>query len=251
MIDLDPAEYLPEELFHEILYYLDGTDLAQCTEVSKLWHSLATDGRLWQSACLVRWQGKRYMRRVYRIGINPLGSLIAGKELWKDTPERWKWSYGQVEQEARRTSTTESEIVESYWMFTVLSTLMNKLTKYTNGNFPYYKYPIFELNHTLLQPDDFPEPLTWNLRSDGYFTITRLPPLKISRNSTTWAWTIVNAFCLYVAAEHPGMERRLFGSAIGDCILEDDEEGGVDVVDEAAERGAAVPRRGDGGWVVM
>jgi hypothetical protein len=43
------------------------------------------------------------------------------KELWGgDNPEKWKWAYGAVEVEARRTQTTEPEIVESYWKFTVL-----------------------------------------------------------------------------------------------------------------------------------
>lgn len=40
--------------------------------------------------------------------------------LWKNTPEKWKWAYGEVELESQRTSTTESEIVESYWKFTVI-----------------------------------------------------------------------------------------------------------------------------------
>lgn len=48
------------------------------------------------------------------------------------------------------------------------------------------------------------------------------------------------------------MEKRLFGGSTGegDELREDDEEGGIDDVDEAAERRGA-PRRGDGGWVVF
>jgi hypothetical protein len=57
---------------------------------------------------------------------------------------------------------------------------------------------------------------------------------------------------LYVAVEHPGMEKRLFGASMGGCdeFDSDDEEDGMGVVDEAAERRGAMPRRGDGGWVV-
>jgi hypothetical protein len=148
--------------------------------------------------------------------------------------------YGQVEQESQRTTTTESEIVESYWKFT-----------FTNG-ISSYNYPIFEANHSLIQTDIFPEPLTWNLLSGGYFTVTRIPPLHISRNRSTWAWTISNAFCLYDAVEHPGMERRLFGHVVGESDEPGiEEDGGFDLVDEVAERRGAMPRRGDGGWVVF
>ena len=69
MHDLDPANYLPAELFQQVLGYLDAPDLAHAATVNKLWNTLASDGVLWQLLCLVRWQGKRYMRRVYRIGI--------------------------------------------------------------------------------------------------------------------------------------------------------------------------------------
>jgi hypothetical protein len=48
------------------------------------------------------------------------------------------------------------------------------------------------------------------------------------------------------------MEKRLFGGAIGDCDgLDEEDDGGIDVVDEVAERRGAMPRRGDGGWVVI
>ena len=63
---------------------------------------------------------------------------------------------------------------------------------------------------------------------------------------------ISNAFCLYVAVEHLGMEKRLFGGVIGNCDgLDEKEYGGTDEVDELAERRSAMPRRGDGGWVVI
>lgn len=49
------------------------------------------------------------------------------------------------------------------------------------------------------------------------------------------------------------MEKRLFGEAasLGDCNVGEDEEGGIDAVDEVAERRGAMPKRGDGGWVVI
>lgn len=51
------------------------------------------------------------------------------------------------------------------------------------------------------------------------------------------------------------MEKCLFGSttALGDCVDVDkeDEDGQIDVVDEVAERRGAMPKRGDGGWVVI
>ena len=43
------------------------------------------------------------------------------KRVWRDSSERWKWAYGQVEQEAQRTTTTEAEIVDAYWKFSVPS----------------------------------------------------------------------------------------------------------------------------------
>jgi hypothetical protein len=142
----------------------------------------------------------------------------------------------------------------SFSLLSVFSYNYIRLTyhEYTNG-LSDYNYPIFESNHSLIQPDIFPEPLTWELLPGGYFRVTKIPPLHISRNRSTWAWTISNAFCLYVAVEHPGMEKRLFGALTreNECVL-DDEEGGVfDVVDEVAERRGAMPRRGDGGWVSM
>lgn len=81
--------------------------------------------------------------------------------------------------------------------------------------------------------------------------VSRIPPLHISRNRSTWAWTISNAFCLYVAVEHPGMERRLFGGPVAESEQPDAEieDGRDDVVDEVAERRGAMPKRGDGGWV--
>ena len=50
----------------------------------------------------------------------PSYTLTSAKRLWQSSPEKWKWAYGQVEVEAQRNSTTESEIVEAYWKFTVL-----------------------------------------------------------------------------------------------------------------------------------
>src|ERR1700694_4092316 len=69
MTSLDPASTLPTELYHEILSYLDASDLAKCSRASASWKRLADDGVLWQSLCHTRWQGKQYMRRVYRTGI--------------------------------------------------------------------------------------------------------------------------------------------------------------------------------------
>ena len=43
------------------------------------------------------------------------------------------------------------------------------------------------------------------------------------------------------------MERRLFGGPLADGLECDD--GGIDTVDEVAERRGAMPKRGDGGWV--
>ena len=65
---LDPAEFLPAELFQQVLSCLDSVDLTRATDVSKLWYRATADGVLWQSHCRERWKGKRYMRRVYRIG---------------------------------------------------------------------------------------------------------------------------------------------------------------------------------------
>jgi hypothetical protein len=64
----DPGKELPPELFHEILQYLEASELAKATRVSKLWNQLAMDATLWQSQCSSRWEGKRYMRRLLRIG---------------------------------------------------------------------------------------------------------------------------------------------------------------------------------------
>jgi hypothetical protein len=49
------------------------------------------------------------------------------------------------------------------------------------------------------------------------------------------------------------MEKRLFEATTGDWdeLEKEDEEGGVDQVDEAAEIRGAMPNRGDGGWVVI
>jgi hypothetical protein len=57
---------------------------------------------------------------------------------------------------------------------------------------------------------------------------------------------------LYVAVEHLGMERRLFGHPLGESDDPGAEiEGEIDLVDEVAERKGAIPRRGDGGWVCI
>jgi len=45
------------------------------------------------------------------------------------------------------------------------------------------------------------------------------------------------------------MERRLFGGPLGETLEYDD--GGIDAVDEVAERRGAMPKRGDGGWVSL
>ena len=96
-----------------------------------------------------------------------------------------------------------------------------------------------------MQPEIFPDPLTWRLLAGDYVFISHLPPLHISRNRDTWAWIISNALCSYVAVEHPGMERRILGGI----------EGGEDVgefeIDEVAERRSVMPKRGDGGWVAF
>jgi hypothetical protein len=42
------------------------------------------------------------------------------------------------------------------------------------------------------------------------------------------------------------MERRLFGGPLSENLESD--EGGIDSVDEIAERRGAMPKRGDGGW---
>jgi hypothetical protein len=47
------------------------------------------------------------------------GLIVIGKGVWKNRPEKWKWAYGQVELESQRIITDESEIVDSYWKFTV------------------------------------------------------------------------------------------------------------------------------------
>jgi len=105
----------------------------------------------------------------------------------------------------------------------------------------------------LIQPDVFPDPLSWHLLPGDYFLVSKMPPLHISRNRVTWAWTISNALCLYVATEHPGMERRLLGDAIDEvwALEGEDMDGGYDQVDEVAERRGAMPKRGDGGWVAL
>jgi len=72
MSGLDPAVELPTEIFHEILTYLDANDLARVTRVNRLWNELGGNGILWQALCRSRWEGKRYMRRVYDIGELPL-----------------------------------------------------------------------------------------------------------------------------------------------------------------------------------
>ena len=77
---MDPAAYLPAELFHEILSYLDGNELAKTTGVNKLWNTLASDGVLWQSLCRSRWRGKRYMRRVYRMGMPWIVRLLTFRQ---------------------------------------------------------------------------------------------------------------------------------------------------------------------------
>ena len=48
-----------------------------------------------------------------------------GKALWGDKPETWKWAYGQAEIEAQRTTTSDLEIEEAYWRFTVLRHLLS------------------------------------------------------------------------------------------------------------------------------
>jgi hypothetical protein len=116
---LDPAAILPTEVFHQILGYLDANELAKSTGVSTFWYRRAVDPVLWETHCHSRWQGKRYMRRVFRTGLPATSTLTSGKRLWQYTPEKWKWAYGQAELESQRTSTTDSEIVESYWKFTV------------------------------------------------------------------------------------------------------------------------------------
>ena len=51
------------------------------------------------------------------------------------------------------------------------------------------------------------------------------------------------------------MEKRLFGStsaiADWDDFEKESDDGGFDRVDEVAERRGAMPKRGDGGWVVI
>lgn len=73
---LDPAAELPPEIFHEILTYLEANELARASRVSRPWYQLCNDGNLWQSLCLRRWRGKRYMRRVYRFGKDRAAPLI-------------------------------------------------------------------------------------------------------------------------------------------------------------------------------
>jgi len=71
MPEHDPAEYLPSEIFQQILGYLNAADLARSSAASKMWKTYASDALLWQPLCRQRWQGKRYMRRAYRIGDHP------------------------------------------------------------------------------------------------------------------------------------------------------------------------------------
>jgi len=126
----DPAEYLPTEMFQQILSYLEAADLARSSATNKTWKTYASEALLWQRLCRERWQGKRYMRRAYRIGDHPPREqkqtklICKASKLWEDNPEKWKWAYGAVEVEAVRSQTTESEIVESYWKFTVSSNIL-------------------------------------------------------------------------------------------------------------------------------
>jgi F-box-like len=77
---MDPAAILPTEIFHQILTLLDAADLAHVTQASTLWNQLGRNGVLWQTRCRSRWNGKRYMRRVYEIGIIALGKLTNNRE---------------------------------------------------------------------------------------------------------------------------------------------------------------------------
>jgi hypothetical protein len=65
---LDPATELPTEIFLEILTYLEANELARLAKINRLWKDFSSHGGLWQTLCRSRWQGKRYMHRVYEIG---------------------------------------------------------------------------------------------------------------------------------------------------------------------------------------
>jgi F-box-like len=181
---VDPAAALPAELFHKILSYLDVDDLAKSTRVNISWNQLGTDGILWQSLCRVRWQGKRYMRRVFKVG-TPHTSIPTQENNSGGRPP--KNGNGHTDKSNLNPNAPRplnprlsSHIGNSLYSSPLL------LIQYTNG-ISSYNYPIFEANHTLIQPDIFPEPLTWNLLPGGYFFVTRIPPLYISRNRSTWA----------------------------------------------------------------
>src|SRR2546423_1496820 len=100
---MDPALVLPPEIFDDILALLEANDLARVTQVSRLWNQAGRNGVLWQVQCWTRWQGKRYMRRVYKMGSKCHRFYFnAGTRLWSESPEKWKWTYEQAEIESQR-----------------------------------------------------------------------------------------------------------------------------------------------------
>ncbi|CAG8565792.1 5007_t:CDS:2 [Scutellospora calospora] len=98
----------PFELYWLIFEDLDNDSLHNVSKVSRYWHSLASNNKIWRQFALKCWENKEGMREIQKeIRKEPY-------KLW-EKPSTWKRVHFFIEKEAKRTSWDVKDLVENSW----------------------------------------------------------------------------------------------------------------------------------------
>ncbi|KAK3153862.1 hypothetical protein QOZ80_2BG0182500 [Eleusine coracana subsp. coracana] len=190
----DPVEVLGEHVMGRVMELLDARSVARCTAVSRGWHGVAADDRLWAPKCAELMAGKAHIPRLTLVRT---GSKLS--------------TYSMAMMDGKRSRITKEDLCDHAWeyRFTIAAPV------YWRNLDPSWKHtgpPMRRYFH----PDGYhsadPHDAVWGGHEctytvitgyvgDGkirehYVRINRWPPLKVSRKDD-WSWELSNNLYRY------------------------------------------------------
>jgi hypothetical protein len=195
----DPVEVLGEDVFLNVLGYLDCHALVACTLVCKSWENLVRDDVLWL---------RHYEELCKEKAAIPKAALQAESKMA---------AFGTCVQDAKRAKITVDDLCSTAFEFRF---------KWSAGDFwrnldPSWRSepPFIRIfhPHNVVSPgpnDTVFNDMTWKFTKskDGkpgrYVRINQWPSLTVSR-SENWGWTLQNCWVTYTSISDRELERKL------------------------------------------